>query len=296
MENGQTFISWLQTQWPQAMNVLRNATVSDVVDVLIIAALIYKLVRFLRYSRLGVVTRGILLLLVILWLSGPYGFTLTTVYFIASRALELGFVALVIVFQPEIRRLLERMGRPDFFGVFTKRIGGQGADVIITQAVQACVQMSASSTGALIVFERQISLEDEAKTGTRVDARISAELLKNIFFDRAPLHDGAVIVRDGRIDSAGCMLPLSNHDSLSSELGMRHRAGLGMSEKSDAVVVMVSEETASISVAIDGMLKRNLDQEILENLLRSELIKEPKRRKSASKKSKGGSKIEKNVE
>ncbi|MBQ2830152.1 MAG: DNA integrity scanning protein DisA nucleotide-binding domain protein, partial [Oscillospiraceae bacterium] len=142
----------------------------------------------------------------------------------------------------------------------------------IDQTVLACAEMSKSKTGVLIVFERSISLDDIARSGTVLDASVSSELLKNIFFVKAPMHDGAVIVRQGRVFSAGCMLPLSKNVNLSRDLGMRHRAGIGMSENSDAVVVIVSEETGSISVAIGGMLKRHLMPETLDKLLRNELI------------------------
>lgn len=145
----------------------------------------------------------------------------------------------------------------------------------IAQTVQACGDMSKSRTGALIVFERNIQLDEVLRSGTRLDAETSSELLKNIFFVKAPMHDGAVIVRQGRVLGAGCMLPLSRNVNLSRDLGMRHRAGIGMSENSDAVVVLVSEETGSISVAVGGMLKRHLMTETLEQLLRNELLPQP---------------------
>ena len=147
-------------------------------------------------------------------------------------------------------------------------------DSAITQTVLACTDMSASKTGALIIFERNINLNAVMSTGTIINANATAELIKNIFFNKAPLHDGALIVRDGRLAAAGCVLPLTQSTNLSKELGMRHRAGIGMSEQSDAVVVIVSEETGAISVAIEGMLKRHLSAATLDKLLRSELIEE----------------------
>ena len=151
--------------------------------------------------------------------------------------------------------------------------GSVGAvEQAISQTVLACTEMSQTRTGALIVFEREMQLDDMVRSGTVLDAAVSGELLKNIFFVKAPMHDGAVIVRHGRVLGAGCMLPLSKNVNLSRDLGMRHRAGIGMSENSDAVVVIVSEETGSISVAIGGMLKRHLKPETLENLLRNELL------------------------
>ena len=181
-------------------------------------------------------------------------------------------LALIILFQPEIRRILEQMGSRRFIAFFTHTEAGNIMEQTISQTVLACTEMSQSRTGALIVFEREILLDDMVRSGTVLDASVSSELLKNIFFVKAPMHDGAVIVRHGRLLGAGCMLPLSKNVNLSRDLGMRHRAGIGMSENSDAVVVIVSEETGSISVAIGGMLKRHLKPETLENLLRNELL------------------------
>ena len=182
-------------------------------------------------------------------------------------------LALIILFQPEIRRVLEQMGSRRIIAFFTNsEASGTTLEQTIGQTVLACTEMSQSRTGALIVFEREILLDDMVRSGTVLDAAASSELLKNIFFVKAPMHDGAVIIRGGRVLGAGCMLPLSKNVNLSRDLGMRHRAGIGMSENSDAVVVIVSEETGSISVAIGGMLKRHLKPETLENLLRNELL------------------------
>ena len=198
---------------------------------------------------------------------------LNGINFILSSMVEIGILALVILFQPEIRRILEEMGSRRFIAFFTH--GAENVNVMeqtISQTVLACTEMSQSRTGALIVFEREILLDDMIRSGTVLDAAVSNELLKNIFFVKAPMHDGAVIVRHGRVKAAGCMLPLSKNVNLSRDLGMRHRAGIGMSENSDAVIVIVSEESGSISVAIGGMLKRHLKPETLENLLRNELL------------------------
>jgi DNA integrity scanning protein DisA with diadenylate cyclase activity len=172
---------------------------------------------------------------------------------------------------PVMRRLLERMGSG--FSASRGEIGTE-IDSAIAHTVLACTEMSASRTGALVIFERSVKLNEIMSTGTIINADTNAELIKNIFFNKAPLHDGALIIRDGRIAAAGCVLPLTKSTNLSKELGMRHRAGIGLSEQSDAVVVIVSEETGSISVAIDGMLKRHLTSATLERLLRSELIVE----------------------
>jgi len=187
---------------------------------------------------------------------------------------EVGVLALIILFQPEIRRVLEQMGsrKLNFLGFFSHGEALSAMEHTIGQTVVACTEMSKTRTGALIVFERELLLDDMVRSGTVLDASVSSELLKNIFFVKAPMHDGAVIIRQGRILGAGCMLPLSKNVNLSRDLGMRHRAGIGMSENSDAVLVIVSEETGTISVAIGGMLKRHLMPETLENLLRNELL------------------------
>jgi diadenylate cyclase len=195
--------------------------------------------------------------------------------YILRKAVELGLIAIVIIFQPELRRLLEKMGSGELYKHFT--VGGQQVSEIetaISQVVLACTAMSASKTGALIVFERASNLGEYMRSGTILNANVNSELLKNLFYDKAPLHDGAVIIREGRIAAAGCVLPLSKSNNLSKDLGMRHRAGIGMSEASDAIVAIVSEETGSISVAQNGMLKRHLTPATFELLLRSELIPE----------------------
>ena len=184
-------------------------------------------------------------------------------------------LALIILFQPEIRQILEQLGSRNvrllqLLMPQQKKISE--VEQAVDQTVVACTEMSRSRTGALIVFERENLLDNLVRSGTKLDAAVSGELLKNIFFVKAPMHDGAVIIRNGRILGAGCMLPLSKNVNLSRDLGMRHRAGIGMSENSDAVVVIVSEETGSISVALGGMLKRHLMPETLSQLLRNELV------------------------
>lgn len=245
--------------------------ISDIIDILIMAFIIYKLIMLIRRTSSGAVAKGVLLFLVALWISS---FGLNTVNFLLGKLVEWGGVALVVIFQPEIRRFLEQMGRTSLGQVFTHAEERNELDSAITQTVEAYTALSKSKTGALMVFERKNMLEDAIKTGTALDCSVSAELLKNIFWNKAPLHDGAVIVRGGRIVGAGCMLPMSGNVNLSRELGMRHRAGIGASEHTDAVVAIVSEETGSISVAVGGMLKRHLAPETLERLLRNELLPE----------------------
>lgn len=246
--------------------------VADVIDMLIMAFVIYKVILLIRRTSSGGVAKGILLLVAALWFSSFL--RLYTVNFLLSKVVEWGVLALVILFQPEIRRFLEQVGRSSLGKVFAQREERNELDSAITQTVEAYTSLSRSKTGALMVFERKNMLDDAIKTGTALDCTVNTELLKNIFWNKAPLHDGAVIVRSGRIAGAGCMLPMSGNVNLSRDLGMRHRAGIGASEQTDAVVAIVSEETGSISVAVGGMLKRHLSPDTLERLLRNELLPE----------------------
>ena len=255
--------------------------ISDVVDIAIMAFLIYKVIMLMRRTNSGAVAKGVLLLLFALGVSTF--FHLNTVSYLLQQLMVWGVVALVVIFQPEIRRFLEQMGRTSLGKVFTPEEARNDLDSAITQTVDAYMSLSKSKTGALMVFERKNMLDDAIKTGTALDCTVNAELLKNIFWNKAPLHDGAVIVRAGRIVGAGCMLPMSGNVNLSRELGMRHRAGIGASEHTDAVVAIVSEETGSISVAVGGMLKRHLAPETLERLLRNELLPERENDEAASK-------------
>ena len=249
---------------------LLTLQITDVLDILIIAFLLYKLLTLVRSTKAASLLKGLLAFFALLALSNL--FNLRGITYILSKLMEMGVLALIILFQPEIRRILEQLGSRRIVAFFSHSEAGNVMEQTIGQTVLDCTEMSQSRTGALIVFEREIMLDEFVRSGTVLDAAVSSELLKNIFFVKAPMHDGAVIVRHGRILGAGCMLPLSKNVNLSRDLGMRHRAGIGMSENSDAVVVIVSEETGSISVAIGGMLKRHLKPETLENLLRNELL------------------------
>lgn len=242
----------------------------DVLDMAIVAFVVYHIFRFVRRSRSGQVVKAILLIVV--GMSVANVLHLQVVSFVLNNAVELGFIALVIIFQPEIRRFLEQMGSGKIKEMFVRETIDDELEYAIRETVAAYTSMSKDKVGALMVFERKTMLDDVLKTGTPLDARVSAELLKNLFWNKAPLHDGAVIVRNGRIVGAGCMLPMSGNVNISKDLGMRHRAGIGISENSDAVVALVSEETGSISVAINGMLKRHLAPETLEQMLRNELM------------------------
>lgn len=267
MKNIQTFLE----------NLWQTLTIWDLIDVALVAFLIYKVLVLVRKTNSASLMKGIFLLLVILWVCSLLPLTVTN--FLLGGAFELGLLALVILFQPELRRVLEQVGSGSFKDIIGKPAAkAKSIESAIAQTVLACTDLSKTKTGALLVFERNINLDAYIKTGTIVDASPAAELLKNLFYNKAPLHDGAVIVRDGRVAGAACMLPLSGNNSISRDLGMRHRAGIGISERSDAVVTIVSEETGGISVAIDGMLKRGLTPETLEKLLTRELMpKEPEK-------------------
>ena len=253
----------------RSVNYLSTMGISDFLDIIIVAYLIYKAIGFVRRTNSNNLAKGLVVFLLALW--GSDIFSLTMINFLLRKTAELGLIALLILFQPELRRLLERMGSGFASG---RSSSGTVMDSAISQTVQACCDMSDSKTGALIIFERGVALNSIISTGTVINADTTAELLKNMFFNKAPLHDGAVIIRDGRIAAAGCVLPLTQRTNLSKDLGMRHRAGIGLSEESDAVIIVVSEETGAISVAMDGMLKRHLSGEALDKLLRSELIRE----------------------
>lgn len=262
----------IRTYLGNAFNYISTMGIADIIDILIVAFLIYKLMGLIRKTSTSRLAKGIVLLLFVLWLSGWQH--LTVVNFILRKTVELGLLALVILFQPELRRILEKMGSSKLSTLLGREPQVLSVESAITQTVLACTEMGKAKIGALIVFERDNQLSDQMNTGTIIDADTTAELLRNIFYPKAPLHDGAVIIKDGRIAAGGCMLPLTNNANLSKDLGMRHRAGIGMSEHSDAVVVIVSEETGSVSVAVDGMLKRHLSADTCEKLLRNELIPE----------------------
>ena len=242
----------------------------DIVDMAIIAFGVYHLFRFVRRSRSGQVVKAIAFIVVAMALANLI--PLRVVRTLLNSAVELGVIALVVIFQPEVRRFLEQVGSGKIKELFVAESYSNDLENAIKETVEAYAALSRDKVGALMVFERRTLLDDVLKTGTTLDCQVSAQLLKNLFWNKAPLHDGAVIVRNGRIVGAGCMLPLSGNVNLSRDLGMRHRAGIGVSENSDAVVAIVSEETGSISVAINGMLKRHLSPETLERMLRLELM------------------------
>ena len=244
--------------------------ISDIIDILVVSFLIYTVLRLVRSSSAARVAWTVLVLLIATWLTSV--FNLYACNWILNKILELGFISLVVIFQPEIRRAMERFGGKFFLNLVDPASKKSVEESAIEATVSACEIMSKERVGVLLIFERSVSLEEYFKTGTLIDAKVTEQLLRNLFFPKASLHDGAVIVRGGRIAAAGCVMPLSENTHLSSDLGTRHRAGIGTSEVSDAVVVIVSEETGTISVAIGGMLKRHLAPQTLEKLLSNELM------------------------
>ena len=249
-------------------NLFRNITagigITDILDVLIVAFLAYKVLGFIRETRAEQLAKGILVFFLATF--GSYVFNLYTLHYILSNMLQVGLIALVVIFQPELRRALEHLGRSKITTVFSQ-VDKDEAKQMIGEFVRAIESMSASRTGALIVIERETLLNDIVETGTIIDARVSEQMIGNIFYEGSPLHDGALIVRGDRLYAAGCVLPLTQNKGLNKELGTRHRAGIGITENSDALTLIVSEETGVVSIAQDGKLTRFLDMKTVEKML-----------------------------
>lgn len=247
---------------------LQVLKLSDIVDMVILALIIYQLAKILLETRAIQLLKGIAILFVILLLSD--WFNLNALNYILGNTMQAGLFAIVVIFQPELRNMLERVGRSKA-GKIIDMVSGQGGydktTHVIDELCDAAADLSRTKTGALIVIERETKLGDVIRTGNIVNANVSAALLENIFVPNTPLHDGAVIIRGDRIYTAGSLLPLTSNTNLSRELGTRHRAALGISEASDAMVIVVSEETGKISIAINGTLTRNLDRESLRRAL-----------------------------
>lgn len=244
--------------------------VTDIVEIVIIAALIYEIMIWIKNTRAWTLFKGIVILIVFVLLAAI--FNLNTILWIADKTLNVGIIAAIIVFQPELRRALEQLGRKNFINnIFTfddsKNTNERFSDRTITELVKATCELAKHKTGALIVIEKEISLTEYERTGIAIDSEISNQLLINIFEHNTPLHDGAVIIRGDRIVAATCYLPLSDNMELSKELGTRHRAGVGVSETTDSFTIIVSEETGKVSVAEGGKLIRNVDGENLKSEL-----------------------------
>ncbi len=259
-------------------SMLPTIKIMDIIDILLVAFLIYKIITAIQSTGAARIAKGILVLLVLTVVTQVINMYLMN--YLLDMVLEVGLIALCIVFQPELRRLLDRLGGKKLRELLGTKPELRSIDRVIAQTVSACEIMSRERTGVLLVFERSTPLQEYQKSGTVIDAQVSSELLRNLFFTKAALHDGAVIIRNERIAAAGCVLPLTENHNISSDLGTRHRAAIGMSEASDAVVVVVSEETGAISVALGGMLKRYLAPKTLEKLLLNGLAPQQEQQRS----------------
>lgn len=262
------------TGFQDVLRQLTNMRWSDYLDIIVVAFLIFKITPLLRSAGALRILKAVVMVLIISAVTDLLD--MHALNFLVNQLLSVGLLAIVVLFQPEIRRLLDHLGNVQLAKFLGIEHQTQEMDTVISQTVMACEVMGRERVGALIVFARDNPMDEYFKTGTMIEGQVSEQLIRNIFFPKASLHDGAMIIRDGRVAAAGCVLPLSDSNRLSADLGTRHRAGVGISEASDAVVVIVSEETGTISVAVGGMLKRHLAPQTLERLLRSELIREEK--------------------
>ena len=245
---------------------------SDYLDIILVAYLIYRILGMIRTTTTMRIAKAIMVILAMSFITDVMN--LYTLNFLINQVMAIGLVTLVVLFQPELRRMLDHLGSTSLKSLLSRKEQVKEMDNVISQTVMACEVMSKQKIGALMVFARTQPLDEYFKTGTIVDGIVSEQLIRNIFFPNASLHDGAMIIRNGKIAACGCVLPLSESSRLSADLGTRHRAGVGMSEVSDAVVVIVSEETGTISVAVGGMLKRHLAPQTLERLLHMELCRD----------------------
>ncbi len=262
-------------------SIFRTISPTDILDVAVVAYIVYHIIKLVRETRAAQLVKGILAVIVIYAIAEQIH--LNTISFIMRNILQVGLISLVVVFQPELRRVLEQVGRVKFsgrqFAFFGANDEEKMARSVRTQSMiqvvsESCAAMSAQKIGALIVIERTTMLGEIVKTGTVVDAQPTPELIRNIFFPNSPLHDGAMIIRDNKVYAAGCFLPLSDNQTISREMGTRHRAALGVSEVSDAVVVVVSEENGTISIANNGEIQRGFNKETLAKELVSRLTGE----------------------
>lgn len=247
------------------MGILLSIKITDVVDIVIVAYLLYRLLGFIKETRAQQLFRGILLIIAFFLISEVFNLSLLNWLF--TRLITVGLIAVVILFQPEIRRGLEQIGRRGVLSRQFRDIGKEEMYATVHKIVDAVDDFSSTQTGALMAIERETMLSDISETGVIVDAEISVRLLGNLFYEGSPLHDGAVIIRNDRVHAASCVLPLTERQNIGKNLGTRHRAALGLSEVSDAFVIVVSEETGAISVAQNGEFKRFLDLKTLEKML-----------------------------
>lgn len=250
------FFNSIYSIWNQIVYAVSGLRIPfDIIDILLMAFVIYKAIGFLRESRAGQLVKGLIILFVMYVVAKWW--ELATVSWILSKIVDSAIIAAAVIFQPELRRILEKVGRTNFA---RSQIFEQDEDRLsrcIDNVTKAAGAMQEKKIGALIVFERKSQLGEIINTGTVVDAEASVSIINNIFFPKSPLHDGAMIIRDGKVFAAGCILPLTQREDLSLQLGTRHRAAIGMTENSDAVVLVVSEETGTISIALNGQITRN---------------------------------------
>lgn len=250
-----TVLNFIVTSWNQIAYAVSNIRVFDIIDILVIAFLIYKAIQFLRETRAGQLAKGIIVLVVV-YLIAKW-FDLAVLRWVLAFVFNSAIIALAVIFQPELRRMLERIGQINVGAGQALDSEEERTKAAIDSICKAAGNMKESKTGALIVFERKTQLGEIINTGTVIDAKPSVSMVCNVFYPKSPLHDGAVVVRDGRLYAAGCILPLTQNNNLSSHLGTRHRAAIGMTENSDAVVLVVSEETGNISIAFNGNITGN---------------------------------------
>lgn len=279
----QNIIQYILNIFESFISVIKTIGISDIIDVAIVAFLIYKVMKWSLDTRAGQLIKGILILAAAYILAAIL--QLNVLLLIFQKVFEIGLIALVIVFQPEIRRALEQVGRGKIMGKFNflsflnfKQDSEEVIEERVANSIEiisnAAVILSSENTGALIIIERETKLGEIIKTGTVINSEPSVELIGNIFFPNTPLHDGAMILRDGKLYAAGCFLPLSQNNEISKQLGTRHRAALGVSETSDCIAIVVSEENGLISVAKNGILTRGYDRDSLYRYLKKELIME----------------------
>lgn len=254
--------------------------IADIIDILLVAVLIFYVIIFIRSRRASKLAMGVILILIVLAISAIAD--LRALNFILSNIVQVGLIALIILFQPELRSALEKVGGAPLSKIMNDQKRQTSKQEIISNICRAASDLSQEYTGALMVIERTTHLGDIIKTGTVINADVEVALIKNIFYNKAPLHDGAMIIKSGRICAAGCILPLSTNDDIIKDLGTRHRAAIGMSENSDAIIVVVSEETGTISIAVDGQLRRNYDYNTLKTEL-TNLIGDTSERKTKKK-------------
>ena len=266
------YMEFIQTIMTYILDLISEIRITYIIDILIIAFVFYKILGFIKETRAEQLVKGFLIILIVSKLSEWA--KLYAINYILQSTFTIGLIALVILFQPELRKALEHLGRSQIFLMTNRRNTLDDLNKSINEIVDAAGVMSRKKIGALIVIERTTGINDIIETGTVTDAQISADLLMNIFYPKSPLHDGAVVIKNNRLMAAGCLLPLSANKYISKELGTRHRAAMGMTESSDAMIVIVSEETGHISMAVEGKLQRFLDTKTLKELMITTLCQE----------------------